>query len=104
MAEQSHTPGPWFIREGMDGGLMIDSDSGPVVDARWEGGSSTTLDLEGADAHLIAAAPELLEALKKCRSVIDELMGDTDPLYETSALVACREASDAIAKATGGSV
>lgn len=44
---------------------------------------------------------ELLEALKTCRSVIDQLMGDTDPHEETSALVACQRASAAIAKAEG---
>lgn len=63
-----HTPGPWSFR-GCDGGWAIDfnEDQEQVVDYVYE----------EADARLIAAAPDLLEALSNLLSVYakpDELI------------------------------
>lgn len=64
----SHTPGPWIInirtvREGFcDPGIWIHNDSGTVVDT----GAIREHPLSEADRTLIAAAPELLEALREC--------------------------------------
>lgn len=99
MADVKHTPGPWTAR-------FIDAQGQPVVSAEhyevatcWHHCVGSIEKEALANARLIAAAPDLLEALKTCRSVIDQLMGDTDPHEETSALVACQRASAAIAKA-----
>ena len=53
-----HTPGPWtFVHEGgIDGGYFIDAKEDVVVLPRGR--------LNEADARLIAAAPDLLAALK----------------------------------------
>jgi len=53
-----HTPGPWtFVHEGgIDGGYFIDAKEDVVVLPRGR--------LTEADARLIAAAPDLLAALK----------------------------------------
>lgn len=56
-----HTPGPWRYEAGRDG-------RPPYVIRRTEGGFvvvGMTADRQEADARLIAAAPELLEALQK---------------------------------------
>ncbi|MFY2945848.1 hypothetical protein ACOTJB_23805 [Achromobacter xylosoxidans] len=57
----NHTPGPWRYEAGRDG-------RPPYVIRRTEGGFvvvGMTADRQEADARLIAAAPELLEALQK---------------------------------------
>ena len=72
--EAKHTPGPWFIRPGYG---LLKSEIGPsdrAVAAVWvkepyrgqsDGAKEAVTWPEGeANAHLIAAVPELLEALK----------------------------------------
>ena len=63
--------------------------------------------LDHPDANLIAAAPELLEALKSarkelhaCQAVI-HLAGGFDPAYVSEAQIALKVMDAAIAKATG---
>lgn len=89
------TPGPWEANEsggyvmvsGADGtGLFYESASHPGVIA---------------DARLIAAAPELLEALRK----VDEQLGDVECESSIDAQIVerCQDTiRTAIAKATGG--
>lgn len=84
-----HTPGPWVARKingaGWPGqrGFAIDfnEDQEQVVDFVYE----------EADAHLIAAAPELLEALEW--ALRDAAADELDPWFAN--------ARDAIAKARG---
>ena len=60
-----HTPGPWnrIIADGYTvRHPQIYSDTGPVANATWLGDGR--LDELNANARLIAAAPELLEALE----------------------------------------
>jgi hypothetical protein len=78
----SFTPEPWEIRSA-NGGRVISIKSGLVSIARI---SVTNIDAE-ANACLIAAAPELLAALKEF------LLGGTPGMYE--------RATAAIAKAEG---
>ena len=52
-----HTPGPWEAREHSDGSHWF-------VD--WDGGWTAGDELSEANARLIAAAPELLEACEAC--------------------------------------
>lgn len=55
-----HTPGPWHIQQGDDGEMLIKPIPGQVV-AVVE--PQADKEEEAANARLIAAAPELLEAL-----------------------------------------
>lgn len=65
MSESKHTPGPWRVFRSTDGRVIIgigESDGGGITDAgfgTWRDGAE-----QEANAQLIAAAPELLAALK----------------------------------------
>jgi hypothetical protein len=61
-----HTPGPWEARWSERGQYwFIDHEQGG------EGYTLTKLNCEEADARLISAAPELLEALKNAIEIIE---------------------------------
>lgn len=77
-----HTPGPWEIERRRSFVTAI----GPCVADEYAG--SAWLDVSEADARLIAAAPELLEALQNLTGILK------DAGYATS------HADAAIAKAT----
>ncbi len=92
----AHTPGPW--RYGVLSNLTatptpigfdIIASDGPFI-------ASTALDRED-DARLITAAPELLDALKVARRVLEVACGTTAP-YICEAL---KITDHAIAKAEG---
>ena len=90
MSKLKHTPGPWKIRCYTNTNtLYVSPESGRIV---FEANES---DEEGvANTHLIAAAPELLEALKRLIREDDGGNGElTVGLFE--------DAAAAIAKATG---
>lgn len=101
MSESKHTPGPWRIFETDHGSKIIgigSEDGAGVADAGfglWGGDS----DEARANARLVAAAPELLEALKylvmHCKG-LDRFEGN--PINE-----AIRAGREAIAKAEGRS-
>lgn len=97
----SYTPGPWLHETGPDapiGSVVTANDAHPIAQAQ----SNSTVrgsDYAGqnamreANAQLIAAAPELLEALQSFVKV-HEFQGHADrPWYQ--------DAKKAIAKATG---
>jgi len=94
-----HTPGPWtFVHEGgIDGGYFIDAKEDVVVLPRGR--------LNEADARLIAAAPDLLAALRaivnKAHPRADYLNGDATHYIGPKELVDAARA--AIAKAEGTS-
>ena len=85
-----HTPGPWFFLHDRNGRLQV----GPSINYTVAEMCVTPLEGQEANARLIAAAPELLEALTDCV----EHMHWTQPLGEA----ALKKAKAAIAKATGG--
>lgn len=62
-----HTPGPWQAqrRAGSDYGYEV------VADRKRRIIAETICGEHDANAHLIAAAPELLEALKACKDFLD---------------------------------
>lgn len=64
-----HTPGPWFVDEWNRGSLTVRSDdSGPIAELPdW---IPEHKEEERANARLIAAAPELLEAIKLARDYV----------------------------------
>jgi len=93
----AHTPGPWRHAAG-----LIVADGGAVATLPHNQGvvrpAARTPDEHAANARLIAAAPELLEALQ----AFESLVGDVSDrrLWPTLGPVADR-ARAAIAKATG---
>ncbi|MDH7638924.1 hypothetical protein [Sphingomonas oryzagri] len=65
-----HTPGPWEIGQTStyEEALVAPKSGRTVAYAAWDGGSGCHLAIENdADAQLIAAAPDLLEALNWLR-------------------------------------
>lgn len=104
-----HTPGPWQaaiedepISDGVSivGPLHVCGEDGPSqYIATLHGYTDDFIAFNMANAHLIAAAPDLLEALKAC---LEELrlirMKDCGAVYD----IMCRhDAEMAIAKAEG---
>ena len=98
-----HTPGPWGVEDPMDHCLTIVANpSDPVCDWKWvatvdwpdEDNQLLTSSEQKANARLIAAAPELLEALQEIHDYVWKVR---DPSPSTVMDVASR----AIAKSTG---
>ena len=77
-----HTPGPWHVghtsntEEGKNEFIDIDSKKGSIARAWHPNVFSGTQKETEANAKLIAAAPELLEALKAIKDNIKELAID----------------------------
>lgn len=103
MSELKATPGPWFISGSMT----------KYVEARIGGGwvqevaACGPTDADGgygvhqqANAHLIAAAPELYEALEETMSRLKAVMTSGDYAY-TAIECALHDAHAALAKARG---
>lgn len=107
--KMKHTPGPWIY--GPETGpdcTRIDAENGRVIAAvrsreitSWEQSRPIySWSEEGAaNARLIAAAPELLEALHACRKELSAWMRDHGSDIGTQEAVT--KARAAIAKATG---
>ena len=92
-----HTPGPWHV----DGrprheALEIHSESRRIARSLYEGGSEDNE--ANANAHLIAAAPELLEALKELCDMVDGLFSIDYHAYDS---FTTQPARAVIAKAEG---
>ena len=113
----SHTPGPWQwdgeVRADGDVDALVDASGDAVVCGAWRNDSTAGVWVHPDNAHLIAAAPELLEALKQLKSRVEELSavrreGITGAAYDvitasigddlTAEFI---EAEEAIAKAEG---
>ena len=87
-----HTPGPWRLLSPLNGHMICDRDQ--LVVAVCTNGN------EESNANLIAAAPELLEAL----SLLAQRLESLEPVHLNWHLATgeiAREARAAIAKATG---
>lgn len=101
MKEFKGTPGPWLVTEIDDDDLSEQSSTmiaaGDTVIACVGPSVHTLLGIDKNNAHLIAAAPELLEAVIKCVDALDEVSSQQwcGPIID--------EARAAIAKALGES-
>jgi len=89
MKQPKHTPGPWIVETYHNGLFKIIKE----LDKTKSLSGQVWTRLE-ADAQLISAAPEMLEALEVMVSVYSEI----SQLKETYAM---QKAKDAIAKARG---
>lgn len=90
-----HTPGPWreeFVSDKTWHKGVYDVNGNEVALVKVK--SALTAQRRDADARLIAAAPDLLDALKTCLLIVEHLASESAP--STIA-----EARAAIAKATG---
>lgn len=96
MTEAKHTPGPWFVHGPSVGTGPSEADSCGYEVAHILNpykGCVGARDRVDANARLIAAAPELLEALEKTQILLERMgMQSSDEYQENRA---------AIAKATG---
>ena len=102
MSAARHTPGPWFVphvseTQGGSSGASVWALGGDVIIAE---SPSRSLSLEGrrANARLIAAAPDLLDALTQLC-----FMARTSGTPTPELLAACEGAEALIAK-TGGAL
>ena len=102
--QPKHTPGPWFAKRAGDGGYFEwyvgrDGENCSIAEDITD---PVTRDPSEANAHLIAAAPDLLEALK---AIISDDMEDQKTAQEFGGFVLPDElrtaARAAIAKAEG---
>lgn len=95
-----HTPGPWCVVNTGTGSIIIDQikKGGGTPDLATVHCLSTGIDAALANADLIAAAPELLDALKQATNQLDRDYKFT-PLDGSAALILKLRA--AIAKAEG---
>lgn len=94
-----HTPGPWTINDARDGQSVlfqiessVQADKPEVIVAMLDDGN-TSVSEQRANAHLIAAAPELLDAVKDLRDYLAEYEPDGGELAQRVAQI--------IAKAEG---
>ena len=85
-----HTPKPWLISPRITNGTK-----GYEIQFGKDGENITDHVYEAADALLIAAAPEMLEALKRCVDVLS----DTDNEKGSKYYKAVEQAEATIAKA-----
>ena len=94
----THTPGPWVVGYGYADCIMVEQvtkeDFEPIAMIEFdELGTTPTLTQE-ANARLIAAAPELLEALRDLERFVSESVTTASDLHEV------RLARKALAQAT----
>jgi hypothetical protein len=66
MTEQKHTPGPWHVR-----GRLIEADRHTVAALSKVTDCDLLREESEANARLIAAAPELLEACETCLRLLE---------------------------------
>lgn len=88
-----HTPGPWKVVPPTQEQLALNYKC-YSVDPSVSCGHGICSTYREANAHLIAAAPEMLEALLQAQTALESLGRDETPIYA----IIC----NAIAKATGG--
>ena len=93
----NHTPGPWAANRFKHGAPLVEGGGHEIARVAYWSGSENASEVD-ANAHLIAAAPDLLAALHRSKTIFEEISFLEDPR------LACREGVSiieaAIAKAT----
>jgi len=96
--ETKHAPGPWHV-----GGVSTPTGMepycnvwGPVPKGK-QSGEMVACDVAPNNANLIAAAPEMFEALRLARDLIHAEICNGGPCW-----IRCKDAESALAKARGG--
>jgi predicted TIM-barrel fold metal-dependent hydrolase len=97
MSEQTHTPGPWRARK--VGGQGFPGQVGYAIDFNVDQEQVVDFVYEEADAHLIAAAPDLLAALKYALDALAHCAADKG--FAGMQTKAAHMANTAIRKAGG---
>ena len=101
------TPGPWHVKPNSIGGPAVGPEEAVVADIRTYGGphvGGQQHPQTAANARLIAAAPDLLEALQEMVAGDAEAIEDAKRLgvpFPDEMLAAYHKARAAIARATG---
>lgn len=99
----SHTPGPWEMQQqGTD--FWVDTPCSPPQNRQDICRMSFRMTDRGvseANARLIAAAPELLQALLQCQSWLREYHTQHGSPMDDGLFALDEQVSEAIAKATG---
>lgn len=99
-----HTPGPWLIAD--NGTFVYALGNGGTnvfwADVQSAGSERAFLSEKRANARLIAAAPELLEALTDALKYYDAWLANTDVTPNESLQAWTSKARAAITKATEG--
>jgi hypothetical protein len=95
MTHTTHTQGPWFIRKHFNGRGALDlfGEGGQIIL-----GNALLINQE-ADARLIAAAPDLLDALIKARMWVGQY--NNMPGHDAASIAMCNAIDKAINKAKG---
>ena len=105
--ENKHTPGPWHLSAGTySQRWVVDSKSPPtgkqnliaMLQSHWEGNKNDTMD---ANANLIAAAPQMLEALEELVELKDRRHSLPVEIYQESREKAWNKCRAAIAAVKG---
>ena len=96
----NHSPGPWTVVEDHHGTRINDAQGCGIMSVSYAGDYSGLAEPtihDDADAHLIAAAPKMLEALEACERLLFGTLHDpcASDLYQ--------EVCTAIANARKGS-
>jgi hypothetical protein len=96
----THTPGPWYIRNNgrHDGDNTVTSKEADICEM--DGGTNDDCVVR-ANATLIAAAPELLDALRECVTDDNAACWKDDESIMRRIMYISRIAREAIAKAEG---
>ena len=78
MSEHKHTPGEWFARkdEGWKGWSVADDAHTLIATVSDDDEHLHDNEQDEANARLIAAAPDMLEALESFNHLVPELWGD----------------------------
>jgi hypothetical protein len=106
----AHTPGPWtvngpwHIQAATDYAKFKEDGYTPIVVAQIVKGHGIELDMMEANARLIAAAPEMLEALQNFREWWANHFEDFEPDINGELLCLDNDFAAAIANAEGRSV
>lgn len=92
MTEHKHTPGPWKVSASIDSEFVgVFPDTGEHAFPICKMPDFIKRDVNEANALLIAAAPDLLDALRRARGVLDVIGGYTDRLARCDAAIAKAE-------------